>query len=81
VEPARPGLGTLVKCCDDFVVLTSTRARADKAKARIEAILVPLGLRLHPDKTRVACPRAGQEGFVFLGFEHRLREAKKWRGR
>jgi group II intron reverse transcriptase/maturase len=75
------GLGTLVRYCDDFVVLTSTRARAIEAKARIEAILEPLGLHLHPDKTRIACLSAGQEGFVFLGFEHRMPESEKWRGR
>ncbi len=74
------GLGTLVRYCDDFVVLTSTRARAVEAKARIEAILETLGLRLHPDKTRIACLAKGQEGFVFLGFEHRMRESKKRRG-
>ena len=75
------GMGMLVRYCDDFVVLAPTRARAEAAKARIEVILEPLGLRLHPDKTRIACLRRGQEGFVFLGFEHRVRESKKWRGR
>ena len=73
-------LGTLVRYCDDFVVLAPTRARAVEAKARIEAILEPLGLHLHPDKTRISCLDKGQEGFVFLGFEHRMRESKKWRG-
>jgi group II intron reverse transcriptase/maturase len=75
------GLGTLVRYCDDFVVLTRSRAAAEKAKARIEAILAPLGLRLHPDKTRISCLSKGQEGFVFLGFEHRMRESWKYRGR
>ena len=75
------GLGTLVRYSDDFVVLASTRARVVEAKARIEAILEPLGLRLHPDKTRIACLDKGQEGFIFLGFEHHMRESKKWRGR
>ena len=74
------GLGTLVRYCDDFVVLAPTRARAIEAKARIEAILEPLGLHLHPEKTRISDLRKGQEGFVFLGFEHRMRESKKWRG-
>jgi hypothetical protein len=75
------GLGTLVRYCDDFVVLTSTKAKAYEAKARIEAILEPLGLRLHPDKTKIVCLTGGQEGFVFLGFEHRMRESEKWRGK
>ena len=74
-------LGTLVRYCDDFVVLTSSRAKAEQAKARIEAILEPLGLHLHPDKTRISCLSKGQEGFVFLGFEHRMVESWKHRGR
>jgi RNA-directed DNA polymerase len=78
---AGQGLGTLVRYCDDFVVLTSTRARAEEAKARIEAILEPLGLHLHPDKTRISCLSRGQDGFVFLGYEHRMRESWKKRGR
>jgi hypothetical protein len=71
----------LVRYCDDFVVLTRSRAAAEEAKARIVSILERLGLRLHPDKTRIVCLAKGQEGFVFLGFEHRLRESKRWRGR
>jgi group II intron reverse transcriptase/maturase len=75
------GLGVLVRYCDDFVVLTRSRAAAEAAKARIVSILERLGLRLHPDKTRIVCLAKGQEGFVFLGFEHRRRESKRWRGR
>ncbi len=36
---------------------------------------------MHPDKTRIACLTKGQEGFVFLGFEHRMLESRRWRGR
>jgi len=75
------GLGTLVRYCDDFVVLAPTRARVVEAKARIEAILEPLGLHLHPEKTRITCLQRGQEGFTFLGFEHHMRESWKARGR
>ncbi len=83
VEWARhsDGLGVLVRYCDDFVVLTRSRAAAEEARTRIVAILDRLGLQLHPDKTRIACLAKGQEGFVFLGFEHRMRESKRWRGR
>jgi group II intron reverse transcriptase/maturase len=73
-------LGVLVRYCDDFVVLAPTRARVIEAKARIEVILEGLGLRLHPDKTKIACLQKGQDGFVFLGFEHRMRESWKHRG-
>lgn len=61
-------------------MLAPTRARVIEAKARIEAILEPLGLQLHTDKTRISGLKEGQEGVVFLGFEHRMRESKKWRG-
>ena len=74
-------LGVLVRYCDDFVVLTSSKAKAVEAKAFIEAILEPLGLRLHPEKTRIVCLQNGQEGFVFLGFEHQMQESWKYRGR
>ena len=73
-------MGVLVRYCDDFVVLTRSRAAAVEAKARIEAVLGPLGLHLHPDKTRISCLTKGQDGFVFLGFEHRMRESWKHRG-
>ncbi len=75
------GLGRLVRYADDFVVLAPTRARVEEAKAQIEAILESLGLHLHPEKTRISCLKEGHEGFVFLGFEHRMRESWKRRGR
>ena len=45
------------------------------------ATLAELGLRLHPDKTRIVCLRQGQEGFDFLGFHHRMVESWKRKGR
>ncbi len=45
-------LGTLVRYADDFVILCPTRERAEEAHRRAATVLVPLGLRLHPDKTR-----------------------------
>lgn len=73
--------GTLVRYADDFVVLAPTRQRAESARELAAASLALLGLRLHPDKTRVICLRNGEEGFDFLGFHHRMRESPKWRGR
>ena len=64
-------LGTLVRYADDFVVLTTSRSRAEEAKRRIEEVLVGLGLRLHPDKTRIVNLTGGKDGFDFLGFHHR----------
>jgi group II intron reverse transcriptase/maturase len=75
------GLGVLVRYADDFVVLTRSKAAAEEAKARIVAILGRLGLDLHPDKTRISCLRRGQDGFVFLGFEHHMQESWKYPGR
>jgi group II intron reverse transcriptase/maturase len=74
-------LGTLVRYADDFVILCATKTRAEEARRRVEAILAGLGLRLHPDKTRIVHLRRGAEGFDFLGFHHRMVESSKYRGR
>lgn len=71
----------LVRYADDLVVLSPTRARAEVAQAQIETTLVPLGLRLHPDKTRIVDLRHGAEGFDFLGFHHRMVKSRNKRGR
>ena len=71
------GLGVLVRYCDDFVILCSGQGRAEEAQRRVEMILSTLGLHLHPDKTRIACLRQGNDGFVFLGFSHR--KVRSWR--
>jgi RNA-directed DNA polymerase len=73
--------GVLVRYCDDFVVLCPNRERAEEARSLAEATLAPLGLRLHPDKTRIVDLRHGAEGFDFLGFHHRMVESRKQRGR
>ena len=70
------GLGTLIRYADDFVVLTTSRHRAEEARRRIEAVLAGLGLRLHPDKTRIVCLKGGEDGFDFLGFHHRMTPSK-----
>lgn len=74
-------LGTLVRYADDFVVLCPTRKRAQQARDLAEATLAPLGLRVHPDKTRIVDLRKGAEGFDFLGFHHRMVESRKRPGR
>ena len=60
-------LGTLVRYCDDFVVMCRTRKDCELAEARIGVILKRLGLELHPAKTRRVNLSWGQEGFDFLG--------------
>ena len=74
-------LGVLVRYCDDFVVICPTRERAVQARDLAEATLAPLGLRLHPDKTRIVDLRQGAEGFDFLGFHHRMVASWKRPGR
>jgi group II intron reverse transcriptase/maturase len=75
---AGPRTGVLVRYADDFVVLCPTRQRAVQARDLAEATLAPLGLFLHPDKTKVVDLRQGAEGFEFLGFHHRM--VKSWKG-
>ena len=74
-------LGELVKYADDLVVLCATREQAEQARELVAAVLDGLGLRLHPEKTRIAHLARGAEGFTFLGFEHRMRESWKQPGR
>jgi len=70
-------LGVLVKYADDLVALCATKEQAVKARELVAATLETLGLRLHPEKTGVVGLARGAEGFIFLGFEHRMR--KSWR--
>ena len=73
--------GVLVRYADDLVVLCATRERAEQARELVAAVLDMLGLRLHPEKTRIAHLARGAEGLTFLGFEHRMRESWKQPGR
>jgi group II intron reverse transcriptase/maturase len=75
------GLGVLVRYADDLVVLCRSQPRAEQARGLVEAILAPLGLHLHPDKTRIVCLHKGRDGFDFLGFHLHMVESWRWRGR
>jgi group II intron reverse transcriptase/maturase len=70
-------LGVLVRYADDLVALCATREQAEQARELVAATLATLGLRLHPEKTRVVGLARGAEGFTFLGFAHRMR--KSWK--
>ncbi len=59
--------GELVRYADDGVVLCRTAAQARAALDAAGEILGSLGLRLHPDKTKVVDLREGREGLDFLG--------------
>jgi hypothetical protein len=74
-------LGVLVRYADDLVVLCASREQADEAREQAAAVLDLLGLRLHPEKTRIVHLARGAEGFDFLGFHHRMRESWKRPGR
>ncbi|WP_433635265.1 group II intron reverse transcriptase/maturase [Nocardia sp. CA-120079] len=59
----------LVRYADDFVVLVhGTREHAEALHGEIASVLAPLGLRMAPDKTRIAHI---DEGIDFLGFRIR----------
>ena len=69
--------------CDDVVVHCVSEKQARYVRERIAARLGELGLRLHPDKTRIVfCEQAGREGsyehtsFTFLGYDFRKRAAR-----
>ncbi len=65
-------LGTLVRYADDFVIVCRSRRACEEARRRVQEILERLGLRLHPEKTRLVELYDGKESFEFLG--HRLRK-------
>jgi RNA-directed DNA polymerase len=67
---------------DDAIVHCKTRAQAEYVLGQIAARMEEVGLRLHPDKTRIVyCKDSNRRGkhehisFTFLGFAFRPREA------
>lgn len=69
----------MVRYADDFVILTRSHAEAEAALAVVKAWVAENGLRLHPDKTRIANCRKKGNGFEFLGyrFERGRRHVRK----
>jgi RNA-directed DNA polymerase len=72
-ELSARGVGELVRYADDGVVLCRSAAQAERALAAVGEILASLGLRLHPEKTKVVDLREGREGLDFLGCHFRAR--------
>jgi group II intron reverse transcriptase/maturase len=66
-------LGTLVRYCDDFVVMCRTGSQLKEVERRVSLILARLKLELHPEKTRKVDLSWGKEGFDFLGCHLRKR--------
>jgi len=60
-------LGVLIRYADDFVVMSPTEAKAKEALRQIQFVMSKLGLRLHPEKTRMVDLRRGKGSFIFLG--------------
>jgi RNA-directed DNA polymerase len=68
---------------DDIVVHCKTRRQAEQVGAAIAGRLGELGLRLHPDKTKIVYCKDGRRrgshehtSFDFLGFTFRARQAR-----
>lgn len=89
VQPRLRGPSTLVRYCDDFVLLFAYRDDAVRVLEVLGKRLGKYGLQLHPDKTRMVDFRAGQRpahdgddaamatSFSFLGFVHVWGKSRK----
>ena len=73
---------------DDAVVHCKTRRQAEHVLAGIAARIPQVGLRLHPDKTRIVYCKDGQRraqhehtSFTFLGYAFQARGARSKNGR
>ncbi|WP_244307461.1 reverse transcriptase domain-containing protein, partial [Mycobacterium ostraviense] len=62
-----------MRYADDGVVLCRNAVQAEHALTVVGEVLASLGLRLHPDKTKVVDLREGREGLDFLGCHFRAR--------
>jgi RNA-directed DNA polymerase len=81
-ELSARGVGELVRYADDGVVLCRGQRQARAALDAVGDILAELGLRLHPDKTRIVDLRQGREGFDFLGCHfHARMSGRLWEQR
>jgi group II intron reverse transcriptase/maturase len=73
---------------DDAVVHCTTRRQAEEVLGGIAARMAQVGLRLHPDKTRIVYCKDGRRraehehtSFTFLGYAFRARGARSKNGR
>lgn len=78
VKPRLGGRALMIRFADDLVIVTTSEADANQAKAMLAERLGQYGLTLHPTKTRIVefHPRSSAPGrsshgtFDFLGFTH-----------
>ena len=73
-------LGTLVRYCDDFVMICRTKKDINHAYKAVYDIMQKLEIQLHPEKTRFVNLWDGKEGFDFLGFHHRRKSIENGKG-
>lgn len=73
-------LGTLVRYCDDFVIICRTKKDINHAYKAVYDIMEKLEIQLHPEKTRFVNLWDGKEGFDFLGFHHRRKSIENGKG-
>jgi RNA-directed DNA polymerase len=64
--------GILVRFADDLIALCWSRSQAERALARLTALLAELGLEPKLAKTSVVHLEVGGKGLDFLGFHHRM---------
>lgn len=72
-------VGKLVRYADDAVVACRNEADARRAYERIIETLRRLGLKAHPEKTRIVHLKT--EGIDFLGCHLRMAMSRRYRGR
>jgi group II intron reverse transcriptase/maturase len=75
-DPQLRGQPVLVRYADDFVILCAP-GQGQALRERLVRWLAPRGLKLNPEKSRVADSR---EGFNFLGFTVRWQRSRKGKG-
>lgn len=75
------GVGELTRYADDFVVVCKTKKDAEHAYELIRKIMERLELTLHPTKTRIVGLWTGDDGFDFLGMQHRKTKAETSQGK
>jgi len=63
--------GRLIRFCDDFVILFTSKEDAEKGLELVKEKLRELNLQLNAEKTRIVNMREEGQGFDFLGFHHR----------
>lgn len=73
-------LGTLVRYCDDFVIICRTKKDINHAYKAVYDIMQKLEIQLHPEKTQFVNLWDGKEGFDFLGFHHRRKSIENGKG-